>query len=284
MFWLGLMLTTHGSAIPATMVVLVVLIVFWLKKKSLNLREIIFAFLLFLMPFLPLIIFDLRHDFLNLTKIIELLTHRGGGSVDEGRFLFLRTFWRSIGFIDIPSISSNVYILIRLLALVSIVAFVVREKVFDKKILTITFVIVPILFLFFYQGNIPEYYYGLITALLPMFVTRFLLHLRLGKFLMIFVSFLMIYQILIVKPRPVISLAQKRAVINYLVQQDKDKYFNVSYDLPLGWDNGYEYLFKYYGRLPDRSDRGHLYSIVTLPTDQGGELVYQNGVLGVIRR
>ncbi|KKS23420.1 MAG: hypothetical protein UU82_C0030G0007 [Candidatus Nomurabacteria bacterium GW2011_GWC2_41_8] len=81
-----------------------------------------------------------------------------------------------------------------------------------------------------------------------------------------------------------VALADKLTLVDYLVNQKQDKYFNVSSNLPLGQSNGYEYLFRWRGMLPDRSNRGHLYTVIDLPTTDKGNLVVTSGSIGLIRR
>jgi len=73
-------------------------------------------------------------------------------------------------------------------------------------------------------------------------------------------------------------------LVDYLINQKQDKYFNLSYSLPLGLNNGYEYLFMWRGGLPDKSNRGHLYTVVNLPPTDKGNLVMTSGSIGLIRR
>jgi hypothetical protein len=279
MFLLGLMINTHASAIT---LIPVVLYVWWIRKQN-NLKKMMVGFLFFLLPFLPLIIFDLRHDFLNITNVIELFRHSENMSSGEN-YLFLRTFWRAINFSDMPFGGAILYFLIRVISLGAIGAIIMGTNNSRYRLLMIIWVVSPLLFLAFYKGNIPEYYYGILTALLPMWVAGLLWQIPCKKIILPALILMVGYYTLINQYFPTVSLAHKKAVVSYLVNQKTDEYFNVSYDLPLGWDNGYEYLFKYYQRLPDRSPRGHLYSIVSLPTNQGGVLVYQSGIVGVIRR
>jgi len=279
-FLLGLSINIHASfgyLIPVLMLTVI------LSKKKFKVSQLIIAFLFLLLPFTPLILFDLRHNFLNSTKVIEFVFGRG---LDQSgnAWLFLRSFWRGISFAYLPIGGKLVYVLERLFSLLAILVIIWRAKTSKEKLLLTLWVFLPLIILSFYKGNIPEYYYISIIAILPIFVSRLLSTTILKPIVVVFLIPTLAYLTLTNINYPTVSLADKKQVVLFLIKQKTDESFNVSYDLPLGWDNGYEYLFKYYNKLPDRTPHGHLYSIVSLPTNQKGDLIYQSGVVGLIRR
>jgi len=279
-FLLGLSINIHasfGSLIPVLILTVI------LSKKKFKIKQLIFALLLLFLPFTPLILFDLRHHFLNSTKVIEFVF--GQGLEQSGNpWLFLRSFWRGISFAYLPIGGKLIYILERFLSLLAILVIIWRAKTSKEKLLLILWMFLPLIILSFYKGNIPEYYYISIIAILPIFVSRLLSTTILKPIVVVFLIPTLAYLTLTNINYPTVSLADKKQIVSFLINQKTDESFNVSYDLPLGWDNGYEYLFKYYSKLPDRTPHGHLYSIVSLPTNQKGNLIYQSGVIGLIRR
>ena len=65
--------------------------------------------------------------------------------------------------------------------------------------------------------------------------------------------------------------------------QPKDKPFYISYITPLGWNFGFNYFFKYYGRVPVQGQpKGNVYTIV-VPRDYSiDSLDASFGYIGII--
>lgn len=236
-----------------------------LAKKKPAVKELFQMGIVYSIWFLPLLIFDLRHDFLNIRKALEFVSGNAGLVWDKMNFW--RVWWRSFGIFGAS-------------CLVLGWIWIGHNKKF--KIFTITWLLLPMVLLFRYKGNLPEYYFSVGLAILPLILAS-----AVGKvnvFTLTLVTFLVINFLAIKRDPLSISLTNKLAIIDYLVNQKTDKYFNVSYGLPLGQNNGYEYLFMWRGVLPDRSNRGHLYTVVGLPTNDKGNLVVTSGPVGLIRR
>lgn len=230
--------------------------------------------------FLPLIIFDLRHQFLNSRKIIEFLG--GSGQPMTDRWLFLKTFWGSLDIVG--GFSGGRQIFLRAISVLIGLSFLIKA---DKKqrVLIIVWFLVPVAALAFYHGNIPEYYYGVAVCLLPLLLAYFLMKIKVKILGVIVIGLIVILRInLLIQQHTLVTLADKKVIVSYLVNQKTDPYFNFSYELPPGWDTGYEYLFGFYGRKPTTDSRGHLYTITTIDNPAKGERVIECGVLRLLRR
>jgi hypothetical protein len=279
----GLAATSH--LVPASMG-LSILIAIILSNKKISLKQLFIGLGLFLIPFIPLLVFDLRHDFLNTRKIIEFAFSDKTGGNSYPWWLFLRSFWRSLNLNtfawDINSPSA--LIIIGNLLVIGIIIYEIFKLNFKQRILTSIWIITPLLILGFYKGGIPEYYYGLALVVVPILIGKSLsrLNLTIGTLILIFFVGIKAYKV--IQFRPLINLENKKNVVEYIVNQKDDEYFNVSYDLGLGMNTGYGYLFKYYGKEPDSSPRGHLYTIVGLPGAEDDKVVFKSNNIGVIRR
>ncbi len=283
MFVYGMAATSH--LVPASMG-LSILVALIISAKKPTFKQIFLGIGLFLISFVPNLIFDLRHDFLNLKKIIAFVSidnHVG----DHPWWLFLRSFWRGVNLSTFAfDINKNQLLIILGNALVlSILIFeIIKIKNNKLKLLTVVWMMTPLLALGFYKGNIPEYYYGLSLSILPILLASFIkrLNWKIGLILVIIFVSIRFYRIW--QDRPMINLSDKKNVVKYIAQQKEDPIFNVSYDLPVGMETGYDYLFNFYKHQPVNTNQGHLYTIVLLPSGEDEKVVYKSNRIGVIRR
>lgn len=267
--------------VPASMLISLIIGVLLAEKKPTR-NELLQMAFFYTIWFTPLIVFDLRHESIIIKKAVELIGGTGALALDRSNFF--RVLWRSWVVFNVSYLSDWRSALDKFLGVACLVfgwIWIGGNKRF--KIFTLGWLVLPILILYKYKGNLPEYYFSMATSLLPLIFASLV-----ARFRWVWVAVLIFLVVSLpskglIPPR--VLLKNKLAIVDYLVAQKRDEYFNVSYSLPLGFNNGYEYLFMWRGRLPDRSSRGHLYSVVLLPpADDGGELVTTSGALGLIRR
>lgn len=253
-----------------------------LSKKRPTVKELFQMVLVYSVWFLPLLIFDLRHDFLNTRKALELIS--GSSALVWDKMNFWRVWWRVWNVFNLTAWNSEWrYLIDRILALLCLFLgwiWIGHNKRF--KIFTISWLLIPMALLFRYKGNLPEYYFQVGVSLLPLIFASLVARVR---WLTLLTVVLLVANLPYTEiAPPTVTLTDKLTLVDYLINQKQDKYFNVSYGLPLGLNNGYEYLFMWRRVLPDRSNRGHLYTIVGLPTTDKGNLVVTSGPVGLIRR
>lgn len=272
--------TTH--LVPASLI-LPIIITLIVSRFHPSFKQIILSIILFIIPLLPLIIFDLKHDFINILSLKNFI-FSSKQSFDNPPYLFLRSFWRSLN----PFYLSNpVHIIISRILCIFISLFeIVKTKNSKLQLLFLTWFLGPLIILSFYHGNIPEYYYGGALILLPVFIVTFFnrFHSKLLNLLLLTLFLVIQFQYFGTKPTG-ITLKNKLGLTSYLVNQNQDKIFNLSYDLPVGFNTGYAYLFKYLGKEPQNIPEGHLYSVfLTSSPPKTGQIVYSDGVLGLVRK
>ena len=270
--------TTHLVSI--SLVIPIIVSIFLTTKKP-SLKQLLFSFILLIVPLSPLILFDLRHQFINSKSLLNFISSSGNN--DNPPYLFLRTYWRSVNLLFLK----NYYLIAaeRIIIILTIIISVFLQKNRKIKIFLISWILTPIILLSFYHGNIPEYYYGSGNIITPILISFILAKYLLIKPLVLLCSAILIFQIYFFPSIPTgITLKNKIEAVSYIVNQKKDSVFNVSYDLPLGWDNGYQYLFTYLGKLPQNTPEGHLYSISLSSNPSPGEIVYKNSTLSVVRK
>lgn len=272
--------STH--LVPAVLILPIMIAVFISKFKPTS-KQIILSIVLFIIPLLPLIAFDLKHSFINSLSIKNFVFSPKQVSATTP-FLFLRTFWRSINPIYLSN--SLLIIITRIVVLLIILFELIRTPNQKMRIFMTFWIISPLLVLAFYHGNIPEYYYGTSLVLFPVLIASFINRFNTKKLNIIFVLIFLFAQSQYFFTKATgITLKNKLNLAEYLVNQTQDKVFNLSYDLPLGFDSGYSYLFKYLGKEPQNLPEGHLYSIfLNSNPPKSGQIVYSDNVIGLVRK
>lgn len=270
------------SNIHLVPVSLVPIIIFsYVFAKKIKIKDIFLGSILFCLPFIPLIIFDFRHEFLNTNKLL-LMFFNNQTTFLNPRYIWLRSFWRSLNIIGVFS-----YVLERILFLISIIItlFLIEGK--NNKLLIIIWLFLPLLILSQYKGVVSEYYYRPITSLLPLFLSYSLIKLLNNKiiiYIIIIFSFITIYKITKL-PESQNNLIVKKGIVSYLVNQRLDQPFNLSYETGVGLDFGFNYLFKFYKKFPQNFNESHLYTLFTNNTvPLGSNIVFQKGIYYIVRR
>ena len=268
--------------VPASLTPIII-ISFFLSKNKPKLKEILVGLLLFCLPFLPLIIFDLRHDFLNLNKLLLMIS--GDGNIGElnQKYLWLRSFWRSLNIFNIlPLTIERLFFL----SVLIISPFVFKGK--NNKIMIWLWIIIPLLVLSQYKGAISEYYYGMVTALIPFFLTLIFFKIIKNKIILFLIfSFILFFSVrnILISNVSLVTLNDKKAIVNYLINQKQDQPFNLSYETDIGQDFGFNYLFDYQNKSPKDTDNAHLYTLFTeknIPNKSN--IVFKQSIYSLVRR
>jgi len=245
-FWLGLSLSLainfHFQAIFLAPFIL--LFLFW--QKELLGKNLGKAALGFFLPFIPLLLFDLRHNFLNFKLLGQFIKGRGEG----GNFLawrpvlanFLTGFWGE----------EKIWLPLTL-ALVLLTLWLVKKQknYFSKNFLKSLLFLYPVVLLGFgiYGQRPSEYYFNF---LLPFFILVLALFISsFGKLKRLFFLLLFVFLWLpktMEKIVPVsVSLLAKDKAIAYLAEKNGETPAEVRYQTPLGEEAGFSYLLNYYG-------------------------------------
>lgn len=262
-FWLGLSLSLainfHFQAVFLAPFIL--LFLFW--QKELSGKNLGKAALGFFLPFVPLLLFDLRHNFLNFKLLGQFIKERGEG----GNFLawrpvltnFLTSFWGE----------EKIWLPLTL-ALVLLTLWLVKKQknYFSKNFLKSLFFLYPIVLLGFgiYGQRPSEYYFNFLLPflilVLALFVSSF------GKLKRLF--FLLLFILLwfpktMEKIVPVsVSLLTKDKAIVYLAEENGETPAEVRYQTPLGEEVGFSYLLNYY-RLAKATEGERKIWLVSIP-------------------
>lgn len=267
--------------VPASLTPIIILS-FLLAKNKPKTKEIILGLFLFCLPFLPLVIFDLRHNFLNLNKLsLMLFGHQSQNTLTYG-YIWLRSFWRSLNIIGFfPVLPERLFFLIILI----IFPFIITGR--KNKILVIVWILLPLAVLSQYKGTVSEYYYGMLTSLLPLFLAYLVFKLKKPILFIVPITILLLFSIVKISqsPKSLVTLDDKKAIVDYLVNQQKDQPFNLSYETSVGFNFGFEYLFNYRGNSPQNVDNAHLYTLfLNSHYPPQSDIVYQRSIYLLVRR
>jgi len=232
---------TFNLHITAIFLLIIILLAFFIFKRKFSIRDYLTAAFLLALWLSPLVLFDLRHNFLNIKGITNLLSfHHSYNLIAKSKLLFTIASENIIRII-FPEFR-------KIFLLLVLIPFLMLKPLKDKnlKILVLLWIIVPAFLLIFYTKNIPEYY---LMVSIPGYV--FLLAdfldkvLRNNNFLFIFLVFFLFLNIStrIKEPPSPLGLIEKNKIVEFIIKDSQGKPFNVYYNMPFGLDNGFSYLF-----------------------------------------
>ncbi len=282
-FLLGFGCTTY-SVFYALIIPTFYIVIKLYLQKSINLKTIFFSKLCFMLPYLPLLIFDIRHDFLNLKNFVGFAGGQHGSGATP--FYFLQVFLRALEVFWFDQKLVNPFSLI--ITIFTILVLGVGTTILFKKhkVLVLIWVFSSLLPLSLFKGTVSEYYYAPVTLLIPFFLAGILVKRSfLSKLMLIFMVF------------AIVSLRIKNNLQNTLAISLNDKItlvgkmdivapkYSMSYDLPLGEDSGYREVFKKTGKNYVDNGTAQLYTISQKenPTTSG-TMVFSLKNLVIIKR
>ncbi len=257
-----------------------------LKPRLKRAASLLFGFMLTL---LPLVIFDIRNNFLNLNLMLGFLSKNSQSSGYPFLQTFDRFFYSLTGLYSIPGLGIISYILG--LLFIIFIRYKITQKTFEKKFfegLSYVWGLTPFYFLI-YRGSVSEYYFN---YLIPVFLVALAfaagriyqyLAIRKMSFFMVLVVPVLLFWLLRsygdLKPHA-LSLFFKDKAISFLsTVSAKSPEFNVSFDAPHNEDAGFRYLLRYH-KVPATGDpRDPLVEII-IPPDKKPE-PYIFGGIGV---
>jgi putative effector of murein hydrolase LrgA (UPF0299 family) len=275
-FWLGLLIG-GGINFHVQVIFLGLLAgIFLITAHKLNLKGVLIGLLGFILAFLPLFVFDLRHNFLNWHLLLNFVTNRGGESHWLAWLPVMNNFLASFLMIRVSSALSVIILLFT--ALVAQRLAKKQTRPFLKTLfsgLAIFFLIFPLGFSLYGQRP-SEYYLNFLLPLLILTMAVFLTRKK-RRFLLLIIVILIWGNKAFSLPGPVaFNLKNKDQVAQYLADNAKEKEINIAFSVPLGRDTGYRYLFDYY-QLNVVDYPAPLYKIV-IPPEKEPTTKVMNGI------
>ncbi|MBI4058835.1 glycosyltransferase family 39 protein [Candidatus Microgenomates bacterium] len=289
----GLYTSIHPILFPFYLVFIFLLI---FKKLVPKLKTIILSLACFLIPVLPLIIFEYLHSFWEVKKLFSFFSGSSGGSLDVNRLMHYAEFnlLEANRILNIQFLSSQIFIILFLI----IIFLLIRNKVgfwkdsFHKIMLAATWVI----FIVYYTilpTHVSEYYFLGLTTLTLLYLAGTLSLLakktKLSKLVLILILVnITIFNFGQLRERwlnpSLVTLVHKDDIVKEIIKrQDNEQEFYVSY-IPLpGWTFGFNYLFKYYEKMPQtREVKPPVYTIVIPKYLSPDSIDVSSGNIGLI--
>ena len=245
--------------------------IFLLKIVNISrsyLKGVFFSFLGFLLTLLPLLIFDLRHNFLNLNLFANFFFSKTSSSLSVN-FDWLSSFSNSLKSLTI--FSSIVTTALFLLVFLFVVFFVYKHSFgYMKRIYFSIGVMILFTSIFFsiYSQQTPEYYYIFLFPYIYLVLVEFFLIHKAEYFLVFFIllSSILNHDLQRALAPSADSVGYKIQVVEYIQDKYHKKRFNISLNTDPGRNSGYYYLINYYKLTTDSSPDNPLIEIVIPPS------------------
>ncbi len=231
------------------------------KKKRYLLTSVVF----FLLPILPLIFFDLRHNFLVSRSILRLFSGFGG-SFDFNIYILKFSILKT----EIVNLLSYKFPLITF-TLLTLTVWAIWQLRFEKKEfkqvkILLVMLLIPFLTLFAYPEGISGFF---IVGILPLFILFFSWGVwNWGKkkifrsvtiILVFFIIFLNLYHwqgflrpgfnLIPIGTRNLITLGDRIKAVDFMYQKSDGKLFRtIIYIIPYFQEEPWDYVFSWYGK------------------------------------
>lgn len=288
----GLYTSIHPILFPFYFVFI---IFFLIKKKLPTLKQGLFSLVAFIIPIAPLILFETLHSFLEVRVLLNLLSGAGSSAKQFSTLLnYLSIIFDlpghnlSIQIVSDEAISLTIFLVFLFLLIKKVGYF---KDNFHLTGLLITFG-VYILYYFFYPAHVPDYYFNALGTLSSLYFAAVLgfLYRSAGEKFLLFAIILLItisnlYLLSVRWNNPSLTtLSHKDAIVKKILKrQPQNQEFFVSYINSPGWNSGFDYLFKVYGRVPQKeAARPPIYTIVVPKNLSIDSINYASGNIGVI--
>ena len=253
-----------------------VMLFFWLNKQLVNSKRIALAIIGFLVSFLPLILFDLRHNFLNSRLLAKFFANGQEVKNIIAWGPVLRNFIHGFLGFNLPLVLVLIIFLLLALAL-----FLgnrrPKAKSFSQKFYLASFglFLITLVGFSFYGDRPSEYYFNFLTPFIIIFLANHLAKKKLGQVVLLIIAlFWLNLSLSRLKPLP-FSLSDKMTAVNYLVAEFDQDRVNVAFSVPPSEDASYIYLINQAGYQIDAA-AGTQYTIVVPPDKELASVVVGN--------
>ncbi len=213
--------------------------------KNKKVKGLIYFVVGFIIPFLPIILFDLRHNFLNIRQVLEFA--KSGSEINRVLPVWDRTSSFMVGGEISRILGGFVYIF----GLAGFFTFAkrIKDKVQSRIFFGLGLVWAASLFLFYlFIKNPSEYYFNYLLVPLLILLANILNYWkRLGILILVVVMLYFSYRALPLLNSVNLNVREKDHVVGVLAKMTKNSEpFNVSFDVPLNEDTGFRYLLNYH--------------------------------------
>ncbi|MDP2637735.1 MAG: glycosyltransferase family 39 protein [Candidatus Levybacteria bacterium] len=241
------------------------------------LKQYLYLLLGFTIGWSPFLLFEIRHDFLNIISIFNFVTHSGdtGGGIhffDTINNVFFRIFARLVANFPTPEKMStvaeaniklweNASLLLGLsgifiLVLKCVKSYIRRSNDFAKYSLFLLWLLIGVGFFGFYKKSIYDYYFGFMFPL-PFLIIGILIKSlwtnKIGKFLSILILLILVWLNSLNPPYKAPAnkqLNQAEEISKFVIDKTNNKPFNFALITGGNSDHAYRYFFTVWQKEP----------------------------------
>ena len=264
--FVGIVAQLNG-AIGFFLVLLLIISLFLLRRKIFRTKLFFFlTIFLFITPAIPLILFDVRHQFLVTSSILSLFS-RGKTNLGAGQFLSHFNLFQG-EFTNLLSYKLPILAIILFLTVLAALFHGRKTKGGEfKPVKTLLlFLLVPLLGLLFYPGGIHQFFFIGILPLLVIFIAWGLIYWMKVKILkpaiIVFVLLIVFvnlfywqgflkpgFNLIPIGTRNLITLDDRLEALDFIYKQAQGEPFQTPiYIIPYNQEQPWDYVFAWYGK------------------------------------
>lgn len=279
--WLGMFLAYQSNF--SGFVILAGLFLFWLYQRS-NLKLILIGFSGLIASMFPLILFDFRHNFMNLISLVKFI-YRAIFEFNFGFIPRIKTVFM-INFENLTKLLAGYFfpgfVLVLLGILILLLWLIHSKSLFSsaqKKTLLLWMIIFPLAAVF-YSDSLPEYYFLMQLPALVFMLTDLLSGFKTRQFL-VYLFMIIVSLGVVFDNHNKYSLDEKYNAAKYIQAQSRGMPIQIVFDMDYREQFGWDYLFQYFQlNLSSYAEQVHLIYPVLPATRLSGRF----GNLGVFSR
>ena len=280
--FIGYSFHVHITAIFFPPIIILVLL---LLRPKFKLKDYLISLFIFLPWFIPIIFFDIRHDFLNIRGILKLLVSSGQTHyLLNAKKLFILLF-ENLSAVFIPSYPK---IILTISEFLLVLFFIIKKGIKEAKIIIFLWLIIPLIILLPYKNNIPEYYLMAtfpVLVLLGGILADIIFKLNKLTFFVTVVIFLGLnLKNRFNEPLDPYGLKAKNEIIDKIQSDSNNQKFNAYYFSRLGLDNGFSYLFWYKKTLLSEKEVSKKYTIIMPKEYYSKQADFSAGYIEVLKK
>lgn len=291
----GLIWHIHLALLPSLLAIPVALIV---SKKLPNPKQILLFLICFIIPSLPLFLFEIRHNFIQLTSLINTFLSNdktGGVGFAKLQSVFGQISQNTASFLISPLSLSKEYQIVLTIILILSAFWLAKIKIikFKEAIVLLSWIIGVVLYFTFSSIITSEYYFTNLEIVFMLIISLLLFAVfkssKFGKyFIILALGFFVLRNLyLYITYQPYhIGYAEKEAITKYIIQDAKSKNWpcvGINYITMPGENVGFRYLFYIHNlKTAKPSFKVPVYSIVFPFEWSKDEITKEFGHMGVI--
>lgn len=236
-----------------------------LLRPRLSLRHVLIGIFLFILTLSPLILFDLRHNFINTKGAISLFNNTSGSKIENSPQKVVSIAIGNSGAMIFPQRSgtSNFFAIATLVTLIIYVAK--NKKILATKALLI-FGASIIFAASFYKGHLSEQYIAPFSTIFVIIFSFILAKLPRVIVITLLLFFIFINTRTFIQGYNSLSLKYKMEAVNYIVNDSQNNDFILHIDSGFGYGSGFNYLFYYLKKEP--KEKGNNLYLIGIPWSQ----------------